>query len=145
MIWHSVDGGENWSPQPTTETTPLYALRSVGNSRRVAVGALGKILIQEGSGAWRTVRGAGRRLAALAVHAHGSRLSLLQLTRDSLDRGYRVGAWSLVRRDIETDTPHPATGARQFEDAALSLGAATGITDWRLPVSLPGSTGIRRP
>jgi len=138
VIWHSPDGGASWQAEPTTETTPIYAIRCLPGGKRVAVGALGKILVREGDTPWTTVRGAGRRLAALAIHAHGSRLSLLQLGRDGMDRGYRIGAWSLVRRDIELGADRPADGSRRFEDAALSLTAACGTTDWRLPVSLPG-------
>ncbi|HVJ68325.1 MAG TPA: YCF48-related protein, partial [Caulifigura sp.] len=138
VIWHSPDAGVTWAAQPTGETTPLYAIRSLKNGRKVAVGALGKILISDGDGPWTTVRGARRRLAALAVHAHGSRVSLLELGRDAQDRGYRVGSWSLVRRDVEPGTDRPAHGTRRLEDAVISLGGACGTTDWRLPVSLPG-------
>ena len=139
VIWHSPDGGATWRPEPTGETTPIYAIRCLRRTgKRIAVGALGKILVGEEDGSWKAVRGGGRRLAALAIHAHGSRVSLLELGRDSLDRGYRVGAWSLVRRDVEPGTDRPAHGSRRFEDAVLSLGGACGVTDWRLPVSLPG-------
>jgi len=138
VIWHSPDGGATWKPQPTGETTPLHAIICLPGDKRIAVGALGKILISEAAGPWTTVRGAGRRLAALAIHAHGSRVSLFELARDGLDRGYRVGAWSLVRRDVEPETDRRADGSRRFEDATLSLTAACGVTDWRLPVSLPG-------
>ncbi len=138
VIWHSTNGGETWTAEPTGETTPLHAIRRFKSGRRVAVGALGKILISDGDGPWTTVRGRGRRLAALAVHADGGRVSLLQLARDAADRGYRVGAWSLVRRDVEPGADRPAHGARRLEDAVLSLGGACGTTDWRLPISLPG-------
>lgn len=139
VVWHSPDGGQNWRAHPTGETTPIRAIATLGSQQLVAVGDLGKILASaDGGETWQPVRGGGRRLSVLALHAHAGRTSFMQIVRDAGERGYRTGAWALVRRDVGRTNVERDDLESRFHDSAVAAGASWASIDWRLPISIPG-------
>lgn len=136
VIWHSPDNGRTWQPQRTTETVPLRRVRFVNERLGLAVGELGVVLRTDNGGTtWQSVRGAGRRLAALAVTSRPGRVPVEVIAKYSGDLGYRMAAWIPTRTPSESDAL-PVDGA--LAAAVIHTHGANGATDWRLPVDLPG-------
>jgi photosystem II stability/assembly factor-like uncharacterized protein len=50
-IWHTVDGGQTWTPQSTGTTAPLYGI-STNGAGLFAVGGFGTVLASSPDGAW---------------------------------------------------------------------------------------------
>ena len=138
VVWHSTDGGERWTAQPTGQTTPLRALHFTDERHGIAVGDLGKMLItRDGGATWTAVRGGERRLALLMVHAHPTQVSLGLTAYYSGERGYRTGVLVLTRRDLGTDAIRNLPVQSRLHDAFSMVGGSSSQIDWRLPLTVP--------
>ncbi len=139
VVWHSSDGGRTWTAQATRDTAPLHALHFTSDLQGCAVGAFGTILVtDDGGGTWRAARGAGRRVALLAVHAFPSRVSFNLLMRSSAEHGYRSGVALVARRDVGTDGHREADLDLRLQDAVVAAGGCEAEPSWRLPLAVPG-------
>ncbi len=138
VIWYSADRGRHWVPQPTGETTPWRAIHFADALHGVAVGDLGKILAtQDGGATWRAVRGGGRRLALLMIHADSQQVPLGVTAYFSGEWGYRSGVVLLTRRDLGTDSLRNVPLAHRLQDAFSVVGGSSAMIDWRLPITVP--------
>ena len=138
VIWHSEDGGGRWKTQSTGQSTPLRALCFTDDQHGVAVGDLGKILVTEDGGAtWTAVRGGGRRLALLMIHADSKQVSFSIAAHYAGEWGYRAGEVVLTRRDLGTDAQRYAPVQTRLEDAFSVVGGSSATVDWRLPITVP--------
>ncbi len=138
VIWHTPDAGQSWKPQYTPVTVPIYAVSFADDARGCAVGALGTVLsTRDGGRLWEAVRGNDRRLALLDVHTQGRETSLALIARESAEYGHRSALLIPARRELTPDAHSHLDLPLRVEDAAVSLGAAGGEIDWRLPIALP--------
>ena len=139
VIWHSDDGGQRWTTQPTGQTTPWRALHFTDEQHGIAVGDLGKILItRDGGQTWTAVRGGERRLALLMVHARPQQVSLGLTAYFSGEWGYRSGVVLLTRRDLGTDALQNIPVQSRLSAAFAMVGGSSSRIDWRLPLTVPG-------
>jgi hypothetical protein len=139
VIWYSADGGESWLPQPTGEGAPFNAIQFRDAQHGIAVGDLGRICITSDGGThWQTVRGAGRRLACLAIPTHVEQIPISFLARSALEEGYRVAVMVATRCDVGQDAHAAKQLALNVPHAVQSAGGIAGWIDWRLPLMLPG-------
>lgn len=138
VIWNSTDRGLHWTTQSTGETTPLRSLHFTDQQNGVAVGDLGKILVTHDSGAtWKAVRGGGRRLALLMIHADSPQVPLGLTAYFSGEWGYRSGVVLLTRRDLGTDSRRNVPLSNRLQDAFSVVGGSSALVDWRLPITVP--------
>lgn len=138
VIWHSEDGGVRWTTQSTGQSTPIRSLCFTDDQHGVAVGELGKILVtQDGGASWTAVRGGGRRLALLMVHADSKQVSFGITAHYSGEWGYRSGVVVLTRRDLGTDALRNTPVQTRLEDAFSVVGGNSATIDWRLPITVP--------
>ena len=138
IIWHSADRGLHWTKQSTGETTPLRSLHFTDEHHGVAVGDLGKILVtRDGGATWAAVRGGGRHLALLMIHAHPQQVSLGLTAYFSAEWGYRSGVVLLTRRDLGTDALRNVPVQSRLEAAFSVVGGSQATIDWRLPITVP--------
>lgn len=134
VVWHSADGGKSWGPQVTAEPTPLRKVRFISPNVGLAVGDLGRIVrTEDGGQTWKTVRGNGRRLALLTVSPQSERVPTDLFTKMAADQGFRAAAWVPTRSSDDNSST-----ATRLQAAMVTVGAAGGTIDWRLPVDLPG-------
>lgn len=139
VVWHSSDSGKHWDAQATPETTPIRSLHFYSETHGVAVGDLGKILVtQDGGATWTTVRGAGRHLAVLMIHADPRQVPFASLAYFSHEWGYRSGVVLMTRRDVGTDALAHRAVETQLDDAISAVGGSAAEIDWRLPLTVPG-------
>ena len=136
VIWHTPDGGRTWVRQFTGQSTPIHRICFTSETRGSAVGALGLTLVTDDGGrTWHAVRGGGRRLALLAMHARGERVSFPLLVEQSGDLGYRSGVLVPVRWDLAS----PADGIDlQMHEAVTVAGGSVGRFGWQFPIDVPG-------
>ena len=138
VIWHSPDSGKTWNAQTTPETTPIRSLHFLSESHGVAVGDLGKILVTHNGGeTWKAVRGAGRHLALLMVHAHPQQVPFGPLAYFAHEWGYRSGVLLMTRRDVGTDAVAHLSAEFQLADAVSAVGGSSTEINWRLPMTVP--------
>lgn len=138
VIWHSADAGNTWEAQPTGDAIPFEVVRFLNPQLGVAAGHLGRICVtHDGGQTWTAVRGAGRRLACLAVQTHVEQTCISFLTRWAREAGYRSAVMISTRRDTGDD----AASAKQLDlrlaHAVQTAGGNRAWIDWRLPIGLP--------
>lgn len=139
VVFHSTDFGSSWERQFTGGTTPLRSIEFQDPMHGVAAGDLGRICVtQDGGATWREVRGAGRRLAALTIHAHQSRIPFQLLTRWARESGFRMGVKVLSRRDLGSDGHRFDESDLRQQFAVMTAGGSVSDLDWRLPINVPG-------
>lgn len=139
LVWHSPDGGRSWRPQVTGSTLPIEALRFTSETGGVAVGAMGQIRrTTDGGVTWQTVRGPDRRAALLGITSRPEQVSFSLAATLAGDQGYRSVSILPVRHDVgAADIERPNLDLTVHEAVAAAGGNAA-VTDWPLPLSVPG-------
>ena len=139
VVWHSPDGGHTWQKQLTSQPQPIHSLHFPSDSIGCAVGALGTILrTGDGGRTWQAVRGAGRRVAFLTIHARPDQVSLALLTKYSAELGYRSTVSVVPRRDLGPEGDAEQDLDLRLQDAVTAAGGSSAELGWRLPVAAPG-------
>ncbi len=138
IIWHSPDQGRTWLKQHTRTPQPIQALHFSSETNGVAVGALGTILrTDDGGEQWQPVRGTGRRLAIMSIHASPERVSLELLAKHSANNGYRSLVSIIPRHDLGPDGHAQRDLDQRLADAVAFAGGSAVETGWRLPLAVP--------
>ncbi|WP_437226706.1 YCF48-related protein [Planctomicrobium sp. SH661] len=138
VIWHSSDSGNTWEAQSTGDPVPLQSVRFINPQQGAAVGELGRIILtNDGGKTWTPVRGAGRRLACLAVQTHFESAAIPFLTRWAHEEGYRSAVMIATRKDTGDDAHIARQADFRLSHAVQSAGGNRGWIDWRLPIGLP--------
>lgn len=138
VIWHSPDGGRRWVKQLTGQSAPIAAMRFANPQQGVAVGTFGLILRTENGGkSWQAVRGDGRRVALLALHARAGRTSAPLLAKVSGELGYRSAVW-IAQRDDVGPLAAGTDGPLRLNSAVQKCGGNAAEVHWQLPLTLPG-------
>lgn len=139
VVWHSADGARSWNAQPTGTTLPIASVRFMNEKDGIAVGAMGLILrTTDGGTTWEGVRASDRRAAALAVASRPDGVSFPLVATLSGDQGYRSVVVSPVRRDIGPAGAERPNLDLRLQDAVVAAGGGAAVTDWPLPLSIPG-------
>lgn len=139
VIWHSSDGGRNWSRQFTGQSVPIHALHFRSPDVGWAVGAMGTMLLtSDGGRHWLPLRGKDRRAAFLAINTRPRNISFPLLAKLAGDEGYRGTVLLAARTDFGPDGPSDDPIDRRLSDAVTSAGGSAGVMSWRFPVALPG-------
>lgn len=139
FVWHSPDAGQTWRPQPTGSPLPILGLSFSSPTRGIAVGAMGQILrTTDGGTNWQAIRGTDRRAALLAIALRPDELSLPLAATLAGDQGYRSVALFPVRQDLTAaDAETPGLDLR-IQDAFAAVGGNAAVSDWPLPLTIPG-------
>jgi photosystem II stability/assembly factor-like uncharacterized protein len=143
VVLHSDDGGQSWRLQKTGCPLPLYGLCFFNDRRGWAVGEAGTILAtQDGGATWSVQRHAGKRAAALVVHARAEDLPLDTLARLGGADGYLTAALRAITPDPHSAAPACALESMRYAAAARLAGGLTGESLWTfsLPQYLDGAT-----
>ena len=139
VIWHSNDLGRNWHAQSTGVPLPIHALAFQSEKEGIAVGALGLILrTSDGGATWEAIRGSERRAGMMIVSPHPAEISMSVLATLSGDRGYRSVTILPVRHDLAAGGIEDPGLARRTHDAVITAGGNAALTDWPLPIAIPG-------
>lgn len=139
VVWHSTDAGRHWTPQSTGEMTPIRSIDFLSDQNGIAVGDLGKILVtRDGGATWKCIRGAGRRLALLMIHARPDQVSFGLAAFFAGEWGYRTGAVILTRKDLGSDALRDMPVSLRLDAAFSEVGGSQATIDWRLPLMVPG-------
>lgn len=139
VVWHSPNGGHNWSPQPTGRTAPIERLSFQSEQFGWAVGAFGSILrTDDGGKSWQALRGGNRRAALLSFAPRASEISFAVLAKQSAELGFRSAVMLPFRSADEGAANLPQEFDLRLHDAVLSAGGAHGSIGWQLPLDVPG-------
>lgn len=139
VIWHSPDNGRTWRKQFTRQTVPLHALRFITETTGFAVGALGLVLrTDDGGETWTALRGGGRHVALLGIHARSDQLSLSLTTKLAVEDGYRTAVLLPVRRDVGADAATNRDLDVRLQEAVATAGGSAVETSWQFPITAPG-------
>ncbi|MBA3314466.1 MAG: YCF48-related protein [Planctomycetota bacterium] len=136
VVWRSSDGGATWQSLPTGSPLPIHALDFSTPTDGVAVGAMGLVLRTiDGGTTWKAARAAERRAALMTVAGHGTRVPFSLVATLAGDAGYRTVTVLPLRPDRQSD----GTGLDlRTHDAVIAAGGNAAVTDWPLPISIPG-------
>ncbi|MFO0918042.1 MAG: YCF48-related protein [Planctomycetaceae bacterium] len=136
VIWHSRDGGRNWTRQLTGCPIPINQLRFVTPQHGCAVGELGVIHVtSDGGSTWTTNRGSARHAALLSIHARLRDVTPETMARISGDLGFRSVSWLPIH---PSESPGQLNLAERLQEAASRTGGASAAADWQLPLETPG-------
>lgn len=135
-VWHSRDGGTQWTRQATGHSAPIHALNFSTEETGFAVGAFGTILrTTDGGSSWTVCRAGRRRAAILAIHTRPEKIPFGMLAKQGGDEGFRSVAIVVPRRDAAAETD--LSLERQMHDAVTTVGGSGAGLGWRLPIALP--------
>ncbi|MCH7727545.1 MAG: hypothetical protein IH991_13830 [Planctomycetes bacterium] len=133
-VFHSRNGGRNWSVLHTNQTLPIHSMTFVDEHRGWAVGSLGVILAtRDGGRNWHVQRSGGNRLAMLGIFSQARKVPLELFTKTSGNDGLLGAVEILNRWDVEVASWQPVTLARRTHEALLAVGACGAETSWRFP------------
>ena len=139
VIWHTPDGGQTWMQQMTGQSLPINSLTFASESVGWAVGALGTFLrTDDGGQTWKTVRGRGRRVALMTIHARPNRVSFHLIAKQSGNLGYRSLVLLPARRDVGPDGHAALDQDLRLQEAVAAVGGSAGEIGWQFPISVPG-------
>ena len=139
VVWHSNDRGKSWQAQPTGMALPIHDISFQNESDGIAVGAIGSILRTiDGGATWRAVRGTNCRAAMMVITGRPGEISFPLLATLSADQGYRSVTILPARHDLSVGGTADAGLARRTHDAVVTAGGNAALTDWPLPVAIPG-------
>ncbi|WP_145358190.1 hypothetical protein [Alienimonas californiensis] len=147
-----ADGRPGWTAGGVAGTAPLNAVAfsQVRTERGeepygLAVGDLGAIVrtaakpAEAAAVGWNTVRGGGRRAAALAIVADPAEGPFLALAATAAADGHRAVVLCPVRRDLGAAAVRPAGEAGRLDSAVLTAGGSAGLLSWDFPLTVPGA------
>ncbi|MGE5193651.1 MAG: YCF48-related protein [Deltaproteobacteria bacterium] len=138
-VWHSPDGGQAWEKRPTGQAQPLARLHFSTDQRGWAVGALGTILrTDDGGQTWRAVRGAGRRVALMALFGSTPQVGLGLIAEQSGDAGYRSLVAVVAHEEGASRDATVVESIARLEDAVTTAGGSASQIGWQLPLVIPG-------
>ena len=139
VVWHTANHGQSWAKQYTGQPLPIHDLTFVSDTLGWAVGALGQMSrTDDGGQTWKTVRGGGRRIAFLCVHARPDQVSWRMLAKWSGDLGYRSAVSVISRPDVGPDGYNQRDVDIRLHEAVIRVGGSESDVHWRLPVLIPG-------
>lgn len=139
FVLHAKDADNinnaHWELQHTNQPMPLNAVHFANENIGWAAGDLGTIVrTTDGGKTWSTLRQAGKRAAALFVHADAHAVPLDILALLGADSGNYVAALRTCAADASTAAPHQASADRRLSAAVRQAGGVAGETLWQFPL-----------
>ncbi len=129
------DSGTTWKTLSTGHATPLHGIFFLDGQRGWAVGDLGAILAtSDGGKSWKAQRRAGKRSAALFVHARGEDVPLDTVAALAAHDGYFVTVLQALAADPATAPLRRANDALRLTAATRMAGGVSAETLWHFPV-----------
>ncbi len=138
-VFHTSDGGQSWQASPTGSNVPIHGLAFADESRGVAVGDLGTVLVTaDGGRTWQLQQAGGQRAALLAAFARAADTPLELFAQLCGEEGYLGVVEIIGRDDIETPQRGPTHEADRLHEALTAVGACGANMAWRFPLRQAG-------
>lgn len=135
VVLTSPDAGATWSMHKTGQALPLHGIYFFDEKLGWAVGDAGTILAtSDGGKSWTSLHQAGKRDAALCIHALTQDAPVDTAALLGAAEGFLLTSLRVAAADPATIASAGALDARRYAAAMRRAGALTGESLWHFPV-----------